>query len=540
MSSHRHRWRGETCMPQEQPAPYNYDRKHRFFGLTAIFLTYGTMGYYIQASNIARPEMAASFESTHLISWSVSIPALVGAFVTLIFGKLSDMYGRRIILLISLTFALIGTVLSALSRTFLFLIIANSIASLGIGALTPLVMAVAGDMYPPVERSKWIGLLNIPMGIATLLGNVLGGFITEALNWNFVFWSIVPFLVLCLVMVPIGILPPAHRGISHKIDIRGCILALLASSTTIIGISIAGSPYPWMSIQVLGLLGISLIFWILFIRAESSAREPILDPQLFHNRSFNTVAATTFLSSFGQIGMMVYFLMFMQGVQHIRTSISGWIFFPFTFLMAFIGVPVGFLIARTKRYKYLYIISFAIVTAQMTGILLLEANTPAVWCVLAAVVGGIGLGAVPTVNTVVVQNVIPKRLLGAAMGALFFSLLMGVSISPAVLNYAMNSTYAKTLDLPESLNQLQDKSILEDVKRPDILQSDTEWVRLNGKFETMGQEGRILFQQTYDAIRNAMESGLKKVFLIGAIAALLSFLLILTIPEVPIGSGVDE
>ena len=78
------------------------------------------------------------------------------------------------------------------------------------------------------------------------------------------------------------------------------------------------------------------------------------------------------------------------------------------------------------------------------------------------------------------------------------------------------------------------------MKRPDILQSDTEWVRLNGKFETMGQEGRILFQQTYDAIRNAMESGLKKVFLIGAIAALLSFLLILTIPEVPIGSGVDE
>jgi MFS family permease len=528
-------------MPQEQPALYNYDRKHRFFGLIAIFLTYGTMGYYIQASNIARPEMAASFESTNLISWSVSIPALVGAFVTLIFGKLSDMYGRRIILLISLTFALIGTVLSALSPTFLFLIIANSIASLGIGALTPLVMAVAGDMYAPVERSKWIGLLNIPMGISTLLGNVLGGYITEALSWNFVFWSIVPFLVLSLVMVPIGILPLASRGIKHKIDTRGCILAILASSTTIIGISIAGSPYPWMSIQVLGLLGISLIFWVLFIRAESSAREPILDPQLFHNRSFNTVAATTFLSTFGQIGMMVYFLMFMQGVhQEISISASGLIFFPFTFMMSFIGVPVGFLIARTRRYKYLYIIGFAIVTVQMTGILLLKATTPAFWFLLASVIGGIGLGAIPTVNTVVVQNVIPKRLLGAAMGALFFSLLMGVSISPAVLNYAMNSTYAKSLQVPETLNRVEDKSILEDVKRPDILQSEQAYARLKGKFEKMGSEDGVLFQQTVDAIRDAMENGLRKVFLIGAVTALLSFLLILTIPEVPIGSGVDE
>ena len=526
-------------MSQEQFAPYHYDRKHRISGLIAIFLVYGTMSYYIQATNIARPAMAASFTSTALISWSVSIPALAGAFVTLIFGKLSDLYGRRIMLLISVTFALIGTVLSALSPTFIFLIFSNSIGSLGIGAMTPLVMAVAGDMYPPVEVSKWIGLLNIPLGIATLLGNVVGGYITETFSWNSVFWSVVPLLILCIVMVPVGILPLTSGGIEHKIDIKGCVLALLASSTTIIGISIAGSHYSWMSVQVLSLLGVSLISWILFFQTETRAREPILDPRLFHNRSFNTIAATTFLSTFGQIGMMVYFLMFMQGVQGIRTSISGWIFFPFTFLMAFFGVPVGFLISRTRRYKYLYIVGFFIVTVQMTGTLFLKAETPAGWCLLAAVIGGIGLGAIPTVNTVVVQNAIPKRLLGAAMGALFFSLLMGISISPALLNYAMNSTYADSLDLPEGLNQVQDRSILEDVRRPDILQSETERTRLKEKFERMGSEGTVLFQLTFDAIRNAMESGLRKVFLIGAITALLSFLLILTIPEVPLGSGID-
>jgi MFS family permease len=526
-------------MIQEQPAPYNYDRKHRIFGLTAVFLIYGTLGYYIQATNIARPEIVASFKSTALISWSVSIPALAGAFVTLIFGKLSDMYGRRIILLISLIFALVGCILSAFSPDFIFLIISMSIASLGIGALMPLVLAVVGDIYPPIERSKWIGLLNIPMGISTLFGNVLGGFITEALSWKFVFWSVVPFLVVSIILVPIGILPLSNRGVKHKIDFRGCFLAVMASSTLIIGISIAGAPYPWLSVQVTGLLLISLIFWILFIRSEYGAKEPVLDPQVFQNRSFNTVAVTTFLSTFGQIGMMVYFLMFLQGVQGIRTSISGWIFFPFTFLMAFIGVPVGFLLARTKRYKYLYIIGYSIVTVQMAGILFLEAETPAGWCLLAAIIGGMGLGAIPTVNTMVVQNVIPKRLLGAAMGALSFCLLMGISISPSILSYAMNTTYAKTLTLPDRLLQVGDKALLEEVKSPDILQSEEKRTELRKEFEKMGDEGAILYQQTFNAIRDAMESGLRKVFLIGAITALLSFLLILTIPEIPIGSGAE-
>jgi hypothetical protein len=122
------------------------------------------------------------------------------------------------------------------------------------------------------------------------------------------------------------------------------------------------------------------------------------------------------------------------------------------------------------------------------------------------------------------------------MGALFFCLMMGISISPTVLSYAMNTTYASSLELPENLKQVQDRSILEIVKRPDILQSEVEETRLREKFEKMGDEGAVLFQQTFDAVRDAMESGLRKVFLIGAITALLSFLLILTIPEIPIGS----
>ena len=123
--------------------------------------------------------------------------------------------------------------------------------------------------------------------------------------------------------------------------------------------------------------------------------------------------------------------------------------------------------------------------------------------------------------------------------ALSFCLLMGISISPSILSYAMNTTYAKTLTLPDRLLQVGDKAILEEVKSPDILQSEEKRTELRKEFEKMGNEGAILYQQTFNAIRDAMESGLRKVFLIGAITALLSFLLILTIPEIPIGSGAE-
>ena len=522
-------------MPQEQVLHVDTSRKNVVLGLAAIFLVCGTMGYFIQALNIARPKIAAALDGMSLYAWSVSIPALVSAFTALIFGKLSDMYGRRIMFVISVAFALLGTVLCVFSTSFVFLIGAFAVANVGLGSSMPLGMAVLGDLFPPVERSKWIGLLNIPMGIAALCGPTLGGWFADTMGWSAVFWSIIPLLVLCLALVPF-VPSLTTGGTKRKIDVRGCVLAILASSTTIIGISLAGDLYPWMSKQVLCLLGASLVFWVLFFRVEYRVEEPVLDPLVLRNRSFNTVAVATLLSCLGQIGMMMYFPMFLQGILGISAVRSGLVFTPFSVLMAFMGIPVGFLIARTKRYKSLYVLGFFIVTVQMFGNLFFTAGIPVAWCVLAAAVGGLGLGAIPTVNTVIIQNAIPKRLLGAAMGAFFFCMLLGIAISPAILGSAMNATYAKGLKLPAELEQAADKEILESVRNPSALLSKTKMAELKHLFENKGSKGEDLFHQTVDAMRNAMEAGLKRVFLIGAITMLLALLLITTIPEVPLGS----
>jgi MFS family permease len=164
-------------MPQVQvpTTEFHYTKKQIVLGLVAAFSIYAVSFYYLHTMGVARPRMAAELNGMPLFSWLISIPGLAGALVTILFSKFSDIYGRRLLLMVSLSFCLLGTILSAVSPTFVSLIIANSITSLGLGALIPLCLSVLGDMFAPTERSKWVGLLNIPAGIFALCGPTLGG-----------------------------------------------------------------------------------------------------------------------------------------------------------------------------------------------------------------------------------------------------------------------------------------------------------------------------------------------------------------------------
>jgi MFS family permease len=524
------------ALPKTATLP-TLQKKQMILGLIAVFAVYGTAAYFVQTLNIARPKMAADLDGMALYSWSISLPGLASAFVALIFGKFSDMYGRRIMLLVALAFFLLGAFLCALSPTFVILIASNVVMRMGAGALMPLCFAVLGDMFPPAERSKWVGMLNIPAGFFALFGPTMGGWFVDNMSWRHLYWMGVPILILCLVAVPIGIPAPVKR-LTHKIDVRGMLLVAVASSTMIIGFSFAGDKYPWASVQIICLLGISLLFWILFIRAENNADEPILDPQVFRNRTFLTVAIATLFSFFGQVGMLMYFPLFLQGVQGVSATRSGQIITPYSVLMAFIGVPIGFLLARKKRYKWMYIAGFGILTVDMFAVILFTAETSMVWSILAATLAGLGLGALPTVNTMVVQNAVPKKLLGVAMGAIFFCIMMGVALAPAVLGSAMNATYESKLAelLPDRLNYLADEATMTSLGNPRVLLSEPAMGSLENSFRDMGNEGQELFRQTVQAIRTSLEASLRSVFWIGALTMLLSFVLISTVPEISLES----
>ena len=518
------------------PSEYNFPKRQLTMGIVAIFAVYGTMAYFVQSLSIARPKMAAELNGMSLYAVAVSIPALVGAFATLIYGKLSDLYGRRKMLLIAVSFALASAIMCASAPTFVFLIAATVVGSFGSGAMMPLVFAAIGDLFPPEKRGKWIGLLNIPVGSFALVGPILGGWFVDNLSWRYLYLLALPLLTVCILTIPVGIPSVVKRDAKPKIDVLGCIVVATASSTAIIGLSFAGTR-GWSSPSVLALLGVSLLFWFAFITIEGRVKEPIVDPSVLRNRSFLTVSIATLLSFLGQTGLMMYFPMFLQGVQGVSTLQSSYIIIPCSFLMSFIGVPVGFLLSRSKRFKWMYVVGFGLLTADMFAIQFLSAGTPIAWSLAVSSIAGIGMGAVPTINTLVVQNAVPKRLLGVAMGTFFFAFSMGYAIAPALLGSAMTSGYEKTLaaSLPKGLEKIADQKARASLSDQKVLLNASARDELKKIFETKGEEGKALYKQTMQAIRDSMQSGIRNVFLIGAIGMLLAFLIISTIPENAIG-----
>jgi MFS family permease len=503
------------------------------FGLLAVFSAYFTSFFAQNTLNNAMPRIAAELNGMQYYSWAIAIPALASAIVTLIFGKLSDMYGRRIIILAALVFMLLGAFLSAASQTFFMLIGALCILGFGMGAIQPLCFSVLADMFSPTERGQWAGLLNLSSGATALIGPTLGGWFVDNLSWHYIFWLDMVFILLSGGLILFG-LPALAQPKSHRIDFLGSLCLAAASTPMILGFSWAGSTYPWLSFQVLGLLGVSLLFWILFLRIESGAAEPILDLHVLTNRTFLTASLAALLSLFGITTILAYFPLFLQGVQSASATLSGQIVTPFSVLMAFMGVPAGFLISRTKRYKWMYITGYAILVLVMWGTVSLNATTALGWSLVLATLAGLGLGTIPTINALVVQYAVPKRLLGVATGGLYFFVTMGKSLAPAILGSFLNAAYNRELAerLPSAVRLALNQLVLTSLNNPRVLLSTGAMAELQNNFYSLGDQGPALFEQTVWAIRASLEAGLRGVFMIGAATMLVSFLLILTIPEI--------
>ena len=511
-----------------------FTKKQVFMSITAIFMGFFVNAYFMQSLGNATPKIAADLKGMALIGWSVSIPSLGLALATLLAGKLSDIYGRRALLLAAMTFILLGSVFSGISTTFIAFIAARTLLSLGLGIISPLCYTVIGDIFSrAADRGKWIGLLNIPMGLPTLFAPTLAGWIVDQKGWQNIFWWALPFTVLCILVI-YG-MPPLVQKVSRKVDYLGAFFATLASSAMIFGFSFAGTTYPWASKEVISLLAGAVVFGVIFLYVESKADEPFLHLELLKNRTFMTASIAGFLSFFGMMSVTLYFPLLMQGIQGRTAMQSGQIITPFGVLMAFIGVPTGFLLARTKKYKLLFVVGYGVVAAAMIGMIFFDRDTSAFWGVTAAVLAGMGLGVIPTINTLLIQAAVPRKLMGSAMAVLFFSISIGMATASAIQNSAMNIQYNSSLAalLPHSLTEAVDAETRLILSDSSVLLKEDAKGDLQKIVESSGVTDPGLFEQTFDAIRTSAEKGLTVVFLIAAITMFLAFLLIITIPSIP-------
>jgi MFS family permease len=411
-------------------------RQRTALGILAVFITEFVSFVFINARNIAMPVIINSFDGMSLFSWLIALPAVAGAASTLLFGKLSDIFGRRNVLLLSIGLFLAGLGISAVTKSMTGLVAAATFMSIGHFPIVPLCFTAIGDLFPPAERAKWTGMLSLPNGIAALSGPVLGGLVAEsALGWRAIYWGTIPLMLIGAILVAIGL---PNRALQEKprIDLTGTAIMVFATTSLFVGFSWLGTPGKrWLALV---LLVLSLAAWITFILIEKKAAAPILDPHIFRSRPFMTAAGAGFLAYFGLLGIVSYSPIFVQNVMKIDPTINGSMLTPYYTIAAFMGIPVGLLLAKTKKFKWIYLIGYSFSTLALFVMWQFTKDTPTWLYILVTTLAGLGIGSLGTVNVLVAQFSVPKHLLGAAVGAINFFQMVGIVVAPAVLGLVQN------------------------------------------------------------------------------------------------------
>jgi MFS family permease len=277
---------------------------------------------------------------------------------------------------------------------------------------------------------------------AALIGPVLGGVVAESIfGWRGLYWGTIPLMLVAAGLLAAGLPEPAQRT-RPQMDIWGTVVMVFATTTLILGVSWLGEEGKF-GVGAL-LLILSLAAWVGFLRIEKRAESPVLDPQILANRTFMTAAGAGLLSFFGTVSIVVYSPIFVQDVMRVSPTLNGSMLTPYTVLVSFLGIPAGFVLAKNKQYKGMYVAGYAVTSLSLFALWRLTAQSPILLYVLVTSLAGLGLGALPTLNTLVAQFAVPKRLLGAAVGAIFFFQMVGIAVAPALLGLLQRS--APTLE----------------------------------------------------------------------------------------------
>jgi EmrB/QacA subfamily drug resistance transporter len=379
----------------------------------------------------ALPKIVTDLGGNDYYVWVVTIYLLTSTITVPYYGALSDLFGRRPLLMIGITLFLVGSALSGLSQTMWQLILFRGIQGVGAGALFPISLAVIGDLFTPAERGKYQGFFGAVFGLSFLVGPWLGGFLTDYVSWHAVFYVNLPIGIISLFVIW-RLLPNIRKpGATRSIDWIGGAVFAVAVSFFLVGLTNKQSG-DWADVAVGGFIAIGLALGAVFVFIESRARVPIIPLDLWRNRTYVSSMLATFFVSFGFFGAVIFLPRWFQVVRHESATNSGYQLLPL--LIGLIGASIisGFIVARTGRYKLLVLGAIA---TMAIGILLMtnlrtDTDSPQLWVWM--FITGLGIGPTLSVFTIIVQNSVPFQKLGVATSNLTFFRQIGGSVGLAI------------------------------------------------------------------------------------------------------------
>jgi len=490
----------------------------------------------------AMPRVIADLHGFDRYTW-VSTAYLLTSTVTVpIYGKLSDLFGRKPIFLFGVVVFLLGSALSGASQTMNQLIAFRAFQGIGAGALMPIAIAIVGDLFTPRERGKWQGLTGGVWGLSAIIGPTLGGWITENSTWRWVFYVNLPVGIVALLVLIF--LMPTLRGRAKEvsIDYVGAGLLVLGTVPLLLGFSLAGIQYDWLSPQIIGLFAGALVALTAFVIYEAwlerRGGQPIIEPGLFKNSIFTVSTIVTVIFGMALFGSIFFIPLFVQGVVGTSATNSGLILTPLMLTSIAGSVVSGQLVSRLGKYKWIAVFGMLVSVAGTFLLVRLNVNSTSNDVLLAMLVLGLGMGFGMALYTLIVQNALPRKL-GQATSALVFFRQIGGTIGLAAMGSLMTSAYLPAFKnaLPAVVKQLVPAKVLAAFNNPQILLSPDALAQMQAQAAAGGQQALALFHQIIEAVKIGLTQGIHNVFVLSLVLMIAGLVAVLFLKEIPLRGG---
>jgi EmrB/QacA subfamily drug resistance transporter len=388
----------------------------------------------------AMPKVINNLQGMEYYVWPFTSYMLSSTIAIILFGKLSDIYGRKRIIILGIITFVITSMMCGLSTNMFELILFRGLQGIGGGILISLPFILVGEIFSPRERGKYMGILASVFGISSVLGPILGGVITDTIGWRWVFFVNIPVGIAAVTILMYSLPNFKLEGVKKIIDYYGIITFTLALSGLFLALTLARDLNAYPVSEIIGLLIFAVVMFALFIWAEKKAVEPILPLSLFNNSIFTISSIENFLASALIFAGIIYVPLFAQEILGMSATNAGLIMIPMLISLTIASNIAGQIISRTGKYKRLAVAEFVITGIGIILLATLNVNSSPYALLAYSAILGLGSGMMYTVFTISVQNSFTLREIGIVTASMQFFRNVGSTVAIPVFGYIVNAT----------------------------------------------------------------------------------------------------